>query len=274
MTNWTFISKNGKDSFINQFASGCNAIPTNSSVFDYNANNNPLVFRSILKKSIINKCWNDNRIFYYMDTGYFGNEKTASNPFGNKIWHRIVKNNLQHSSIIDRPADRWNKHNKSFVQWKKTGTSILLALPDEKPCKFYGIDLNQWTALTIAEIKKHTDRPIIVRARPELRTDRLTVNTLQQALADDVFALVTYNSNSAIESIFAGIPAFTLSPIHAASPVTLQNLSCIESPLYADSDLLFKWACHLSYGQFHISEIRSGKAKTLLEDHFNESTYS
>jgi hypothetical protein len=81
-----------------------------------------------------------------------------------------------------------------------------------------------------------------------------------------VFALVTFNSVAAIESVFAGIPAFTLAPTNAASPVCLQDLSQIESPYYADSDKLYAWACHLAYGQFHIDELESGQAQRMLEN--------
>ena len=132
--------------------------------------------------------------------------------------------------------------------------------------KFYGLDADSWINEVIETIKQNTDRPIEIRERAPKRIDRIATDTLQSALDNDVFALVTFNSVAAIESIFHGIPAFTLAPANAASPVSLQDLSQIENPYYADSDKLYAWACHLSYGQFHVSELKSGKAKTLLEE--------
>lgn len=261
-----FLSKGGEDEYINMFAHGCGSIPTSNDKFDYDQSNEPIVLRGILKKKIIHKCWEDNRTFYYMDTGYFGNEKTSSNPNGWKYWHRIVKNNLQHGEIIARPGDRFKNFNKKFNPWKKSGTKILVAAPDEKPCRFYGIDKTDWIEQTVSIIKQHTDRPIIVRERAPKRIDRITTDTLHEALENDVFALVTYNSVAAVESIFHGIPAFTLAPANAASPVALQDLSKINEPYYPDSDKLYAWACHLSYGQFHISELKNGKAKKYLEE--------
>ncbi len=79
-----------------------------------------------------------------------------------------------------------------------------------------------------------------------------------------MFALVTFNSVAATESIFHGIPVFTLAPANAASPMGLQDLSLIETPKYPDADELYQWACHLSYGQFHISELKNGKAMEML----------
>jgi hypothetical protein len=261
-----FLSKDGNDPYINMFAKGCGSIPVSTDDFVYNSSTDPIVLRGILKHKIMKQCWEDNRTFYYMDTGYFGNEKTSSNPNGWKYWHRIVKNNLQHTSIISRPNDRFKKFNKKFTPWKKSGRKILVAAPDEKPCKFYGVTKDEWLSKTVETIKQYTDRPVEIRERAPKRIDRITNDTLQQALDNDVFALVTFNSVAAIESVFHGIPAFTLAPANAASPVALQDLSQIENPYYADQDKLYAWACHLAYGQFHVDELKNGSAKSMLKE--------
>jgi hypothetical protein len=258
-----FLSKEGEDDFINLFAKGCNAAPISTDDFVYESSIDSIVLRGILKHKIMKRCWKDGRTFYYMDTGYFGNERTASNPNGWKYWHRIIKNDLQHSEIIPRPDDRFKQFNKKFTPWKKDGRKILIAAPDEKPCKFYGVDKDEWVKQTVENIKQHTDRPVEVRERAPKRIDRIANDTLQQALDKDVFALVTFNSVAAIESIFYGIPAFTLAT-NAASPVSLQDLSKINEPYYSDSDKLYAWACHLSYGQFHTNELKSGQAMEML----------
>jgi hypothetical protein len=259
-----FLSKDGADDFIILFAKGCNTIPISTDDFVYESSTDSIVLRGILKHKIMKRCWRDNRTFYYMDTGYFGNERSTDNPNGWKYWHRIVKNNLQHGEIIARPNDRFKKFNKTFSPWKKSGNKILVAAPDDKPCKFYGITKDQWVAETVAKIKEHTDRPVVVRERAPKRIDRIVTDTLQKALDDDVFALVTYNSVAAIESVFHGIPAFTMAPANAASPVALQDLSKIETPYYADKDKLYAWGCHLAYGQFHTTELRNGQALEML----------
>jgi hypothetical protein len=261
-----FLSKDGNDPYINDFAQGCGYKPTNSADFIYEDSKDPIVLRGILKHKIMKQCWEDSRTFYYVDTGYFGNEKTSSNPSGWKYWHRIVKNDLQHGEIISRPNDRWKKFNRKFNPWKKSGRKILIAAPDEKPCKFYGTTQEQWVEETVNSIKKYTDRPVEVRHRAPKRIDRISTDTLQQALDRDVFALVTFNSVAAVESIFHGIPVFTLAPANAASPVGLQDLNQIEKPYYADQDKLYAWACHLSYGQFHVSELKNGSALTMLKE--------
>ena len=261
-----FLSKGNQDPYINLFANGCNASTVNSDEFVYEDSNDPIVLRGILKKKIIHKCWKDSRTFYYMDTGYFGNEITTQNPNGWKYWHRVVKNNLQHNDIIDRPDDRFQKFNKKINSWKKTGRKILIAAPDEKPMKFYGLNIDQWLNKTVETIKQHTNRPIEIRTRDKSRLNRTITKPFLEALNDDVFALVTFNSNAAVESIFQGIPAFTLSPVHAASPVSSQNLETIETPYYPNLDKVYKWGCHLAYGQFHVDEMRSGKVFDILQN--------
>lgn len=261
-----FLSKNGEDEYVNMFAKGCKSPITSTDDFAYEDSNKPIVLRGILKHKIMKRCWEDNRTFYYIDTGYFGNERTKDNPNGWKYWHRIVKNDLQHGEIIKRPNNRFESFGKKFFPWKKDGRKILIAKPDIKPCKFYGIDLDTWIEETVSTIKQHTDRPVVVRERAPKRIDRIATDTLQQALDDDVFALVTFNSVAAVESIFHGIPVFTLAPSNAASPVSKQDISQIENPYYPSMDKLYEWGCHLAYGQFHVSELKSGIAKQYLEE--------
>lgn len=266
MKDWVFLSKDGKDEYIKYLADSVRGKITSTDDFVYEDSDRPIILRGILKHKIMKRCWEEGRSFYYVDTGYFGNEVSSSNPQGWKYWHRIVKNNLQHSEIIDRPNDRWAAFNRKLSPWKKTGKKILVAKPDEKPCKFYGIDLEQWLEETVATIKKHTDRPVVIRDRAPKREDRINTSTLKQALDDDVFALVTYNSVAATEAVLYGIPAFTLAPCNAASPVSSQDLSQIENPYYPDTDKLIAWVSHLAYGQFHVSELKSGEAMKKLKE--------
>lgn len=266
MNNWICLSKGGEDEYINMFAIGSNCRVIRTEDFVYEDSNDPIILRGILKYKIMQQCWKDNRDFYYMDTGYLGNQKNPLNPNGWKWYHRIVKNNLQHNEIIDRPSDRWEALKLPIENWKKGGSKIIIAAPDEKPCKFYGIDKDTWVSETVEKLKQYTDREIIVRDRAKSRLERVEHNTLKQALDDDVHALITYNSVAATESVLYGIPAFTLAPSNAAIPVSSQDLSQIENPYYPDKDKVFKWACHLAYGQFHNSELKNGTAKRMLEE--------
>jgi hypothetical protein len=254
------LSKNLKDEFINAFAKGAN-LPVQKE-YDQ-TNTDTVIFRSIVKKDLINYRLSNNLPFYYMDSGYFGNYRSDRNPEAKKLWHRIVYNGLQHDKIIERPDDRWKRIGlKVKKPIKRKGSAVLLALPSPKPCKFYDIDLDKWTADTIAEIKKHTDREIIVREKPKLRADRVN-NSIYEDFAQ-AHVLVTYNSIAAVESIIHGIPAITLAPT-AADPVCDKDISKVENPTIQHIDKLTAWAHHLAYGQYHYQELESGHAYRMLK---------
>ena len=263
---WIYLSKHGTDEYINLFAKGAGVAPTALETWNYDDNRNPLVLRGILKHKIIKRCWQDGRRFLYMDTGYFGNRPNPQNPHGWKVWHRIVPDNFQHGeTIIPRPADRWERL-KIAVEPRKTGSKILIAAPDEKPCQVYDIELDKWLTQTVETLKTFTDRPIEIRQRDPNRQRRLH-NDFNLALKD-VHAVVTFNSNAATESVMAGVPVFVLAPCSAAMPMANTDLSKIETPWFPDQDMVQAWCRHLAYGQFHNTELADGTAMKILQQEF------
>tara|TARA_R110000868_G_scaffold115497_2_gene308398 strand:- start:16 stop:819 length:804 start_codon:yes stop_codon:yes gene_type:complete len=266
--NWIFLNKKNSDEYIEMFARGAGAVPTELETWRYEDSSAPLVIRGIMKHKIIKQCWADQRPFWYMDSGYLGNHKYVKNPRGDKVWHRIVPNNLQHNTVITRPTDRWWKLGMSPVAPKKNGHKILIAAPDEKPCIFYDINLDDWLQTTVNTLKQYTDRPIEIRQRNPNRQTRVT-NNMESALKD-VHALVTFNSIAATESIMAGVPAFVLAPCNAALPVSNTDLSKIESPWYPDRDFIEIWLSHLAYCQFSNQELADGTALRILQETYNE----
>ena len=149
----------------------------------------------------------------------------------------------------------------------KNGRKILIAAPDEKPCIFYDIKLDDWLQTTVETIKQYTDRPIEIRQRDPNRQIRVA-NSMESALTD-VHALVTFNSIAATESVMAGVPAFVLAPCNAALPVSNTDLSKIESPWYPDRDFLEMWLRHLAYCQFSNQELADGTALRILQETYS-----
>ena len=230
----------------------------------------PILVRGIAAGKIIDYVKSKGQDFYFIETGYFGNYACEGNTSARKFWHRIVKNSMQHTSVMDVPDDRWTNMCKydtrlEWKGWKKDGSKILIVAPSEKPCKYYGIDKDQWVADTVAEIKKHTDREVVIREKAD-RTERTSGKVIYEAFDEDVFAIVTYNSIAAAEAVAYGIPAFALAPT-AAKPVCLDDLSKIETPYYPDYEFVRKWLSSLAYSQFNLTEILTGTAwKMVLEN--------
>jgi len=233
----------------------------------------PSVFRGVVKRKHIYQHWQDKKDFYYMDTGYFGNFTSPGNPSGKKLFHRIVKNDLQKHWLEKHPSDRWQEICKidpryQWKGWKKKGRKILIVVPNRKSCIFYGYDIDPyvngekpWLTNTIETIKKYTDMEIIIREKGS-RTDRQNYSIFD-ALDEGVFATVAFNSIAALESVIYGIPAFVTVPC-AASPLAQTDLSQISVPLYPDETLVQDHCASLAYGQFTHEEIANGSAWRIL----------
>lgn len=226
----------------------------------------PVIFRSMTQRKTVQICEKQNRNYYYIDTGYIGNLDKR------KDWHRVVKNGMQHSKPrYDLPSDRFDRIAKGkdylpFPGWKKSGSSILVVTPSDKPCMFYGIDRDKWVEKTLSILKTNTDRPIIIRDKG-LRRERIGRNSIYHQMEDDnVFAVVTYNSIAATEAIGFGIPAFTLAP-NAADEFCKKDLTEIENPLYSDVDKVIKWQHWLGYCQYTPAEMADGTVIKLIEEY-------
>ena len=249
--------KERQAAFVNRFRDGCDGVLVSAQQASLPGVNNPLCIRGMKFQSAVRQCWDSGRTFYYIDNGYFGNLRT-------KVWFRIIKNHVHDiRPIIERPGDRLKlcEYNlKKFYPGKK----ILVAPPSVKSFALWHIDQEQWVADTIAEIKKHTDRPIVVREKRP-RADRLKEDTMEEALADDIHCLVTYNSVAAVEAVMQGKPAITLGP-NAAGVVCSNSLSEIENPRIPTYDERDAWLRHLSYCQFTFTEMSNGTAWRILNE--------
>ena len=217
----------------------------------------PVVLRGITKRKQMQACKDAGRDFYYIDTGYFGNGKK-------KTFHRITRNDVQwFGDIVERPGDRFSN---TGVQLKKMrrGTNILIAPPSQKLLNNYDIVLEEWLANVQEEIKKYSDRPVVIRAK-QGRSTRVNDDTMEMALDRDVHCLVTFSSIAAGEALLYGKPAITLGP-NAAGPLCSQSLSEIENPRMPSLDEVEAWARHLAYCQFTELEMRDGTAWRILNN--------
>jgi hypothetical protein len=208
----------------------------------------------------INHCWETGRTFYAIDTGYFGNTSKT------KTWHRITKNNLQHlGPIIERPNDRLKTIIDYNYQKQIPGRKILICPPSEKVMNLFGQpDPETWTNQVVEQLTKYTDRPVEIRLKPS-RTERTTTKTIEAALADDVYCLITYNSIAAIEALMNGKPAIALGP-NAAQAICNTSLKDVEKLRFPDRDKMIAFMCHLSYAQFTREEMQDGTAWRILNE--------
>jgi hypothetical protein len=228
----------------------------------------PLVIRGISGGKFLHRCVQNNRDFYYIDTGYLANYIGPGNPTGVKLWHRVVKNSLQHHTIRECPPDRWQTllaqdKRLEWRGWKNYDKKILLVVPNPKSCKYYGIDIETWKNTTIEQIKKFSNLPIEIRYKAS-RRERNNGYTIYNAFDSGVYATVTFNSIAALESVLYGIPAFVSVPC-AASPLASTDLSQLTNLVKPDLDLILKQCYSLAYGQFTLEEMYDGTAWKILQ---------
>ena len=237
----------------------------------------PILIRGISTGAFAKHAQANGRDFYFMETGYLGNYRSPNNTTGRKVYHRIEKNDMQQTRIMDVPDDRWNalcKFNPTLAYqgWReKSGSKILLIMSTDKPFEYYGHSREEWVEQTIKTLKAHTDREIVIRDKAG-RSER-TDNTIYDALNNDIWALVTYNSIAAVEAIQSGIPAFSMAPT-AASVVSSTDLTQIETPPKPDEELIQQWLWSLAYGQFSHSELLTGEAWRLVQENDSRPTFN
>lgn len=247
------------DPYLRAFLEGVPEEVLESTWEDEENNDSILVIRGLGggSQKAIKQCWKTGREFYAIDTGYFGNH------IKHKRWHRITKNAVQNMGpIINRPTDRLDYLNYKFKPFYP-GKKILICPPSDKVMNLFGQGTAQeWTDNIVKQIKELTDRPIELRMKP-IRAERVTTNTIQDALADDVHCLVTYNSIAATEALMEGRAAITLGP-NAAEMICETDLNNIENPKIPSKDEMIAFMAHLSYAQFSEPEMRSGYAWRIL----------
>lgn len=188
--------------------------------------------------------------YFFIDRGYVLDN-------GQKKWMRIAYNSFQMNKLSD--YDKWRNNLRIAPEkWKKGGSYILIIPPCSKAGKYWGFDNEVWLERTITEIRKYSDRDILIRSRPPV-IDRYDQNSLVSA-ASKAHIVVAYNSNAATEAIFAGTPALVLGE-SAAKFVSINDIKNIESPIRPDRT---HWLKNIMYNQFTREEIMNGTALSIL----------
>ena len=177
--------------------------------------------------------------FVFMDHAYFDRGYDKGN-------FRVLYNCIHRTDVIPHlPHDRTPQAH----DWRQGGK--VYVIPVAPNCAIWH-KADSWTSDTVAELRKHTDREIVVKPKngPPLRD-----------LLHTAWAVVSHSSVAAVEAAQFGVPVFgpNTSP---AFPVGLDDLSKIETPIKPPRK---DWLKTLSYSQFSIAEIASGKAWATLK---------
>lgn len=219
----------------------------------------PMAVASIAKRVVPSQARRHGLDWYCIDTGYFGNLQSHKN------WWRITRNEYQLSTAIrERPADRLNNLRLDRTRFAR-GKRVVLIPTHPKVCEAWQLGSSDtWLQRICDEIRRHTDRDIVVRGRPLSRHARQYQDRFQDFIRDDVHAVVAWTSNCLVEAALHGIPVISLGP--SAALQISRPLHEIDNVPDLDRDLQEAWLRHLSYGQFTQREMRLGLAWSMLHD--------
>jgi hypothetical protein len=175
----------------------------------------------------------------------------------------------------DIDPSRWIKIsrnlNLNLKPWRISGNHILLCLQRNGGWSMGGVSSIDWMNLTIASIRKYSNRPIVVRAHPGDKKIKsiLKINhknvllSTKENLVDDLrgaWATVVYNSSPSVASIIEGVPAFLTDtiPQHSQSfDVANTDISNIENPVMPNRQA---WVERLAMCHWNFDELKSGEA--------------
>jgi len=208
-------------------------------------------------------------------------------------WHLLAPGKFNNENS---PSDRWERIKQQqrleVLPWRKQGTHILIPLQKNNDSVVqtmmdrYG-SMRNWLNTTIAEIRKYSNRPILIR--PSAKTNPLSwgdalsipgvsISTtykdnpstdgtkftknieggpgLLTELAD-AWAVVGYNTSTLFESITDGIPTVSLDPDALTGPCSMP-LQLLENPPM-DIDRT-QWLYDMAYISWTMDELQQGVA--------------
>jgi hypothetical protein len=147
-----------------------------------------------------------NKNFIYIDHGYLGatqrkflSDKSTTIVNNLEGYFRLVFNDFYFNSNNDSLSkERFKNLNIELKELNHKGRYIIISEPSEHTKSF--LNIPNWTNDTINEIKKYTDREIIVH-------NKFSLVPLDQAL-DNAFAFVSCQSTAAFKAISKGVPAY------------------------------------------------------------------
>ena len=226
-----------------------------------------VVFQGIIRGSghLMQYVTKHNRPFVYIDHAYFF---SGYNPVSE--WMRVSCNGFMPTSYVIRPASRWQQYFNTvkLSPWRKSGKHILV-LPPSTGVKWCWPESETWLNETLTLIKQHTDRPIIVREKPDQhifdqagnivgKTSKSSTN-IESDLAN-AHCVVAYNSNTLTNAICKGIPVIS----HKASPAFFISNKFSDLENLTEPDRM-SWLYYMAYNQFNTAEFKSGEAWDILK---------
>lgn len=226
-----------------------------------------------LRNTIINKQLNTNQYVVAIDSNLFL-YSTPGNPdhYLRYSFNGVFPNTGIYCDTIVDPV-RWQKISSKLgirlKEYRTQGNHILLCLQRNGGWSMGNYDVVTWAHNTIAELRKHTSRPIVIRSHPGDKAAReyvtnisghnITVSNNANLLDDlkNCWAVVNHNSSPVVGAAIEGYPIFVTDNSRSQCyDIANTDLSQIENPRLLNRQ---DWANRISMFHWNFNELRSGE---------------
>ena len=211
----------------------------------------------------------DSNLFLYADKG-------NTNKFLRYSYDGIFPNTGEYCNSNPDPA-RWELISKrvgiKLKPWKKDGDDILLCCQRDGGWSMSGQSLLPWVVKTATQIRKFSDRRIVIRFHPgdknilnhkrmlaRYRLPNVIVSHQENILQDFITAhcVINYNSSPAVAAAIEGVPVIVLDPQRSqAAEVSHHSLDQIENLQEFDREL---WIQKMAQMHWTLDELKDGTA--------------
>lgn len=160
-----------------------------------------------------------------------------------------------HARVLTGGPQRWRELGVALKPWRTEGDHILIC-----PNRSFGVGERvmqpDWAQRCAERLRKHTKRPILIRAHPG--NDEPKNCPLSQDLKG-AWAVFVWSSSCAAHALVEGIPAYIEAPHQILKPASAGGP--VDAPVCPDREPHFET---LANGQFRLEEVERGIPFRLL----------
>ena len=211
----------------------------------------------------------DSNLFLYADKG-------NSNKFLRYSYDGIFPSTGEYCNANPDPA-RWDliskRLNIKLKPWKKNGNDILICCQRDGGWSMSGEQLMPWLVRTVQQIRKNSDRRILVRFHPgdknqlnhkrmiaRYRLPNVIVSHSENILQDfaNAYCVINHNSSPTVAAAIEGIPTIVLDSARSqAADVSHHNLTEINNLKEFDRE---SWIHKMAQMHWTLGELKDGTA--------------
>lgn len=207
-------------------------------------------------------------------------------------WHRYSLNSVYPNSgtyfFDELDTNKWlvysQWHNAKLNPWRENGNHILILAQRPKGWNMFGNDQDAWLDSVISQVRKYSNRPIVVRMHPGdgarfKQIDKIkkrygssvTISDKENIREDliNCWCSIGYNSTPNVVSAIEGVPVYVQDPTHSwAKDIAFTDLFLIENPPMPDRS---QWINKIANIHWSNDEVKSGKLWNAIKKYISSS---